>query len=131
MQRAAQYQFPLKNQRTSDFSACLPRNGTFDKLQGSYKHKEELSSDSTLILLYATNLMLTKNTSEALNIIQNYGFKVTEDELLQANLHKLYTVIMINEKNTIDATKHLKLSEQLYTKQRSLLGVAICKFLEA
>ena len=56
--------------------------------------ESKLSIYFRLIVVYATDLILVGWTIEALRIIEEYGLNISNDVLLQANLHKLLSIIL-------------------------------------
>ena len=98
---------------------------------GMGKEKKNLDDDCKLTLLYASNLVLVDQDYEATRIIDEYGFILNKEQLLEANLHKLMAIIMIKEKNIIDAYKHNNYARELFKNLHSTLGITLCDFLEA
>jgi hypothetical protein len=84
--------------------------------------RNQMSSDQRFILLYATNLMLTSQDFEALKCIEEYGLMFKKEKLLQANMNKILSLIMMKEKNFKDAYYHLEQARILFTDLKSTLG---------
>ena len=93
--------------------------------------ESKLSIYFRLIVVYVTDLILVGWTIEALRIIEEYGLNISNDVLLQANLHKLLSIILWMDNDQENAFIHLKKARKLFEKIMSTLGITQCNFLKA
>lgn len=57
--------------------------------KGKSLKKDDLHYAEKLILYYTLNLYLLRENENAINMIENYGFKIKGSGLFEANLRKI------------------------------------------
>jgi len=69
---------------------------------------------------------LTNQLIEAVKVIEEHGLKYKEDKLTLANIHRLFSVVLMKEGNIEPAITQIDDSIKHFTRIHSNSGLALC-----
>ena len=93
------------------------------------EHSQTLMTiDGCLMVYYITNLLLIGRIEDALKVIEQFGLKLDNDRICQANIKKMQAYAEAKNGNYLNAKKKYEEALQIFNQYNSIHGQAICNY---
>jgi len=87
-----------------------------------------MTIDGCLMVYYITNLLLIGRIEDALKVIEQFGLKLDNDRICQANIKKMQAYAEAKNGNYLNAKKKYEEALQIFNHYNSIHGQAICNY---
>ena len=84
-----------------------------------------------MLIYFASNLIVCNRFVDAVKVIERYGTTNNDDKFSQANMHKLFSIILFKENDIDAAMVEIDRAIKIFSKIKSTSGLSLCHIFRA